>query len=236
MSTTTKTNTINTQEENIMKAFNQKVDLRNRKEMINFLTTHFRYYTNNSWNLSTSYANNVKIYNLGLTSEERDKAYELIDLPETYDEFEWLFECFAQDHNYAYQVGFNGRSSGYLVLYQGGREPSDYKSRCTHCGQLNFRTVEETGTRCGKCGEDTRVNLTHPLYKIYTTGASIDQNEDFEDWSIEDIRDRVKLVQDFDRLCDNCLAALKNLINNTEIVDEEYTEVKTRKTLKYKEV
>ena len=75
-----------------------------------------------------------------------------------------------------------------------------------------------------------------PLYKIYTTGASIDQNEDFEDWSIEDIRDRVKLVQDFDRLCDNCLAALKNLINNTEIVDEEYTEVKTRKTLKYKEV
>ena len=69
--------------------------------MINFLTTHFRYYTNNSWNLSTSYANNVKIYNLGLTSEERDKAYELIDLPETYDEFEWLFECFAQDHNYA---------------------------------------------------------------------------------------------------------------------------------------
>ena len=186
--------------------------------------------------ICTSYANNVKIYNLGLTSEERDKAYELIDLPETYDEFEWLFECFAQDHNYAYQVGFNGRSSGYLVLYQGGREPSDYKSRCTHCGQLNFRTVEETGTRCGKCGEDTRVNLTHPLYKIYTTGASIDQNEDFEDWSIEDIRDRVKLVQDFDRLCDNCLAALKNLINNTEIVDEEYTEVKTRKILKYKEV
>ena len=69
MSVITKTNTINTQEENIMKTFNQKVDLRNRKEMINFLTTHFRYYTNNSWNLSTSYANNVKIYNLDLTSK-----------------------------------------------------------------------------------------------------------------------------------------------------------------------
>lgn len=34
-------------------------------------------------------------------------------------------------------------------------------------------------------------------------GRSIDQNEDFEDWSDEDLKERVELVCKFDRLCDD---------------------------------
>lgn len=37
-----------------------------KKEMIEFLKNHKRYWTMNSWNGSSSYANNVKIYNLGM--------------------------------------------------------------------------------------------------------------------------------------------------------------------------
>ena len=33
-----------------MKQFSKKVDLRNHKEMVEFLTSHFRYNTMNSWN------------------------------------------------------------------------------------------------------------------------------------------------------------------------------------------
>lgn len=65
-----------------MKTFSKKVDLRSRKEMIDFLTNHFRYDTMNSWNCSTSYAANVKIYNLGLSRAELDKLYELIETDE----------------------------------------------------------------------------------------------------------------------------------------------------------
>ena len=43
-----------------MKQFSKKVDLRNRKEMVEFLTSHFRYNTMNSWNNSTSYAHSVE--------------------------------------------------------------------------------------------------------------------------------------------------------------------------------
>lgn len=43
--------------------FSKKVDLRNREEMVKFLTSHFRYHTMNSWNNATSYAHNVKLYN-----------------------------------------------------------------------------------------------------------------------------------------------------------------------------
>jgi len=44
------------------KHFYKKVDIRKPKDMIDYLKNHFRYNTMNSWNRSTSYANNLKIY------------------------------------------------------------------------------------------------------------------------------------------------------------------------------
>jgi len=40
--------------------FFKPVDLRSQKAMVEFLSNHFRYNTMNSWNNSTSYANNIK--------------------------------------------------------------------------------------------------------------------------------------------------------------------------------
>lgn len=42
--------------------FFEKVDLRSRDAMVSFLVNHFRYNTMNSWNRSTSWANNLKVY------------------------------------------------------------------------------------------------------------------------------------------------------------------------------
>lgn len=134
--------------------FSKNVDLRNREEMVKFLTSHFRYHTMNSWNNATSYAHNVKLYNLGLTEEQLDKAYEMLETDELYDlAFAPDITIWNRRHNYEWQVGFNGRSDGYLVLYTGGQKDSGFKSQCTECGQLNYRTVEETGCTCGKCGK-----------------------------------------------------------------------------------
>ena len=219
-----------------MKQFSTKVDLRSRKEMVDFLTNHYRYDTMNGWNCSTSYANCVKVHSLGLTNSQIDKAYELLDLEETYDTINDLLNEFAREHNYQWQVGFNGRSGGYLVLYQGGRKALEYKSRCTCCGQLNYKTIEETGgsARCGRCGKEARINLTQPIMQSFAyTGRSTDMNEDFEDWDMCELKARVKLVQEFDDLCDRCLKEFVYLIDNAEIEEEEYevVEIRTRKTL-----
>ena len=220
-----------------MKQFSKKVDLRNRKEMVEFLTSHFRYNTMNSWNNSTSYAHNVKIYNLELTEEQEDKLYKMIDIDEFYDEIQWLMDDFAANHNYEWQVGFNGKGSGYLVLYHGGHEILDYKSRCTKCGQLSYATVEETGNcKCGRCGAEARVNLTHPIKRSFIySGRDIDMGENFEDWNIDSIKARVKLVQEFDKLCDDILAQVVYLCDNSSIEEEiEYIPQK-KKVLVVKE-
>ena len=90
-----------------------------RKEMVEFLKNHFRYDTANSWNKSTSYARNVKIYNIGLSKVLEDKALDLI-CEEGFNEmmaclYDLLVEQFEEETDYT--IGSNGRSGGYLVLY-----------------------------------------------------------------------------------------------------------------------
>ena len=205
-----------------MKTFLKKVDLRSRKEMIEYLRSHFRYNTMNSWNCSTSYANNVKIYNLGLSKADEEKLYELIEMSEFYDRLHLFFYEFGNRHNFIWQAGFNGRSGGYIVLYQGYAKQSSYKSFCASCGQRNYKTVEETGNcKCGRCGKDSRVNYQVPPMEYGTyPGRETDMGEDFEDWDIYSLRERVKLVQDFDRFCDDVLSEVRNILDNFE-VDED---------------
>ncbi|MGB8218681.1 MAG: hypothetical protein WCE94_15390 [Candidatus Methanoperedens sp.] len=112
-----------------------------RKEMIEFLSKHCRYHTMNSWNNATSYARNVKIYNLGLTREQENKAYEIIYAEGAFDEINELMREFDAVHGYEYQMAFNGRSGGYVVLIPGGKRPSGYQSYCPRCGQRNYAKV-----------------------------------------------------------------------------------------------
>ncbi len=107
--------------------------------MTQYLTTHFRYPTLNSWNRSTSYACNLKITHLGLSPEVVDKLFDMIQTQEFFDAMDECKWEFAAKHNYLWQAGMNGRSGGYLVLYQGEKRPSGYKSHCTNCGQRNYQ-------------------------------------------------------------------------------------------------
>lgn len=187
--------------------FSRRVDKRSREDMTAYLSGHFRYDTMNSWNRSTSYACNMKIYNLGLDRETENKLWDLSQVPEFYDRLNELVEDFGRQHNYLWQAGWNGRSGGYLVLYQGGTKPSEYRSYCTHCGQKNYRSVAETGTRCGVCNEETRIDYSKPPMQIFSyPGRGVDMDEDFEDWSIYELKQRTELVQEFDRLADDIVA------------------------------
>lgn len=215
-----------------MKKFEKKVDHRSRKAMIDFLDSHFRYDTMNCWNPSTSYANNVKVHNLGLEYEQVMKLYDIMDCEGAYDRANELIWEFGRDHDWQWQVRFNGRSGGYLVLYRGGWEPSEYKSFCTVCGQKNYTAVEKTGCKCGRCGRETRKNFKIPPKHIYTMpGQNVDMNEDFEEWSAEELRDRVQLVEEFDRLCDDIVAEAVWMSDNMAVEEEEIYIPSTRKVL-----
>lgn len=78
-----------------------------------------RYWTMNSWNLSKSMAYNMKVYNI-FPSKYVNTIYDMLNDPSAYLEVNHLIANFDAKYNYKWQVGFNGRSGGYLVLYSGG--------------------------------------------------------------------------------------------------------------------
>lgn len=221
-----------------MYKFFEKVDFRSRKAMTEFLTEHFRYSTMNSWNGSTSYANCLKIHHLGFPPEILDQLFGMIQIDDFYYEINELIDIFGESHAYSWQADFNGRSGGYLVLYQGGLEPSGYQSRCYECGQLNYKSVKETGSNvCGKCGTKARVDFKEPHMRRWTKpGLSTDQYEDFSDWDMSDLRDRVKLIQEFDLLCDSIVDYAYHMAKEHTVVDETIMVPTTIKVIKEKEI
>ncbi len=142
-------------------------------------------------------------------------------------------EEFGRKHNWQWQAGINGRSGGYVVLYRGGIKPSDYKSYCTHCGQKNYQAVPEGQTGiCGRCDAKVRVNFKQTDMQIFTRpGKDVDMHEGFEDRTLSDLRERVELVQDFDKLCDEITGAYINLCTNYRVTEEEILVPKTIKVL-----
>jgi len=215
-----------------MRKFYHYVDKRSRAAMVAYLAQHFRYSTMSSWNGSTSYACNLKLYNLGLDSDITDSLYDLLQTDDFFEPLRALMDEFGIDHNHMWQVGMNGRSCGYLVLYQGSIEPSGYKSYCTCCGQKNYTAIAETGNICGVCRKPMRRDFSKTHMRIVTyPGQSTDAYEDFEDWDMDSLRRRVTLIQEFDRLADKMIAEAIYMAKHYHAVEETYLVEKTRLAL-----
>ena len=215
----------------IMRTFAQIVDARSRQAMVGFLRGHFRYWTMNSWNRATSYANCVKIHKLGLTPEQMATAWQLLDIPEVYDTIQAMLAQWAAERDWEWQVGFNGRSSGYLVLYQGRLDYRNARTaRCDACGKLTWHTK---GTPCttGGCLGTLRVLAESRPRVVAYPGRGTDEAVDFGEWDLSDLRARVRLVQEFDRLCDSVLGAFVDFCDNCEVVEREVWVPKTVKVL-----
>lgn len=214
--------------------FYKEINLKKRSEMIAFLKKHFRYHTMSSWNNSTSYANNIKLYNIDMPADiDQDRCWEMLGITDWQEKLSDLLEDFGRSHNWLWQAGINGRSGGYIVLYQGGIQPSGYKSYCTHCGQKKYQSVLE-GQKgvCGRCNAKERVNFKQPHMQIFTLpGKDVDMGENFHDWELFQLKDRVKLVQEFDMICDNIVETFIETCRSYRIVEEEILVPKTIKIL-----
>jgi len=62
-------------------------------------------------------------------------------------------------------------------------------------------------------------------------GKSTGEYEDFSDLTLSEIRERVELVQDFDKLCDDIVSAYLEICRNYRISEEEILVPKTIKIL-----
>lgn len=163
------------------------VDITNDKQMFNFLKNHFEYWTMNSWNRLESIANNVKLYNLNL-SGDWSVALSLLEAGE-YDTIAMMIMDWERE-NPGYEVQFNGRCGGYLVLTDRGRNthvlPDDL---------LDNDTYEDYKQYCHDYIGNVKTNRQTLVY--YT-----------------------KLVQSFDRLCDNLRAYCDDLSKQSfEIIE-----------------
>ena len=152
------------------------VDIASTKSMWNFLKEHYTYFTMNSWNRSKSIAHNVKLYNLKLEGDRAVAMRYLFDesdsgLLQMYIEDE--IKAFEEANPY-YEVFFNGRSGGYLVLC----EKEGHKSVLPEC-------VDEYDTY-----EEFKQDV-----KSGWNGYNV---SDFD----RELRDAVEIVREFDKLCD----------------------------------
>ena len=163
-------------------------------------------------------AYNLKVHTV-IDSDLQNKVYELMDTEYFYDDINMMIEDFAIEFDYKWQAGFNGRSSGYLVLYRGGRKLSEYKSVCTSCGQRNYKSVSENGSKCGVCGQDTRVD--REMFQVFAQpGLGIDDN---------DVPSDVKKA--FRKLAIDIVKDTEYKARNFVVEEEEYQITKTRKIL-----
>jgi len=214
--------------------FYKEVDKRYREPMTAFLKKHFRYNTMNSWNRSTSYANCIKLHNIDKPDDiDSDTWWEMLWITEWQEKLSDLLEDFGRRHEWQWQAGINGRSGGYVVIYRGGIRPSGYKSYCTHCGQKNYQAVAEAEVGiCGRCDAKERVNFKQMHMQVFTwPGKDVDMYEDFEGWTLSQLRERVELVQDFDKLCTGIVTSFIDTCQDYRIVEEEILVPKTIKVL-----
>ena len=82
-----------------------------------------RYWTMNRRNQSTTPAYNLKVCNV-IDCGLQNKVFELMECDDFYDEINNLVACFNLKYDFVWQAGFNGRSDGYLILLNGGRNKS----------------------------------------------------------------------------------------------------------------
>jgi hypothetical protein len=174
-----------------------------------------RYNTMNSWNGSTAPAYNLKVYNV-IDRELQSKVLALMQCEEFYDTINDMIAVFDTLSDHTWQAGFNGRSGGYLVLYKGGKRPSQYKTVCKDCRQKNYRSDT---TKCGYCGSENMQPYTG--FEVYSMpGQSIDEKEV-----------PTEVLKAFRQLAVNIVLCAESMARENTVTDEVYTVEKTRKVL-----
>lgn len=194
---------------NVEKFFFEGLTERTLEEKYQYLKNHFTYDIMNSWNNLKTIANNVKIYNLGLTREQKNKFFELleVDVNEVYNYLNFVIEDFEELTET--EVFYNGRSDGYIVIVP----KFDNVKRWEHI--FKWMGIEDI--------------LYFDNYKEFKK----EQNEYTGSYNYnykEEIEEAYYLIKAFDKLCDMLRAELIYILDNAKLKEETET---IEQTIKY---
>lgn len=155
--------------------YTYNVDISNAKEMFNFINNHFTYSTLNSWNGLRSIANNVKLHRLHLSGDWTRVCAMLFDGTDRCGLGTEIGDTIAEWEiaHPGYKCYFNGRSGGYLVLYNDGNN----KSVVPDCIG-DYDNYEDFKA-------DARDNYGGVKYLM------------------DELRETTQLIREFDKLCDD---------------------------------
>ena len=198
--------------ENKKKFFNKTNKNMSLRQKFDYIHNHFYYYTMNSWNETKSLANNVKIYNLPLTKEQKDKFFELYCdenlIDEMYFHINTILEDFALENEF--EIAFNGRSGGYLVAYN-----KNNNSNVIDEDLIDFESYDEV----------------IKYYKEYYSWSFRDCQAELK----SKIERNFEICVLFDDCCDDVLNELKYLLDNARVEEEEIAISKKVKVLYVRE-
>lgn len=170
-----------------------------------YVKNHYKYYRDGN------IANNVKIWGLPLTMEQKNKAFEIYyNEPcstEFYDCIESIIKDFEAENGC--KCFFEGRSGGYLVITN--KDNSKIGANPYYYDMYDFDNISDWM----KFLKDEK-EYTHREAQAFIREA---------------ITEAFDTVVAFDNLCDELLGVLIDFCENTEIVEEEYTTVHTCKVL-----
>lgn len=150
-----------------------------KQQMIEYITGFDLYPTMNSWNNSYGYSFNVKIHSLPLTSDQKDKMYDILSDGNLSDEFYSDCNLFIRDYeneiNAIWDEARHDPLQHITELYPDKR----HKSRCDYCYTA---TWYDPGKECQKChkgrlqeikyNEDWLEWLKHKQFEIAFNGRS----------------------------------------------------------------
>ena len=97
---------------------------------------------------------------------------------------------------------------------------------------LNDATDNNKCGRCGTEGEHGRVNFkTPPIHLSISRRHTGDDPDDMAEWSMSALRQRVRLIQEFDRACDDIREEFIELLDGCEVREETVLVSKTVRTI-----
>lgn len=192
-----------------MKHFNKTTKNMTLTQKFDYIKKHFTYWTMNSWNKDESIANNIKIYNLPLTREQQDRAYEIICDENLCNELwqdylaTYIYNFKRVHHDY-FEIYSNGGNGGYLVLN----------------GLEGCRVINEDIEYAESYKE-----LVNRFKDIYGWAYVDAQRE-----ARQEIEDTFDLIVDFDNTCDDMLNEFIYVLDCVDIKTKTYTKEYTCKT------
>lgn len=183
-----------------MKHFNKTTKNMTLTQKFDYIKQHFTY--------NGRIGNNIKLYNLPLQREQRDRAFEIICDENLCNELWWYyldsyFNDFKRSHSDCYEIYTDGRSGGYFVLWS--------KTNQIVNGDMAYA--------------ETYKEFVNELKNTYSWTYTDAQKE-----ARQEIEDTFDLIVDFDNTCDDMLNEFIYVLDCVDIKTKTYTKEYTCKT------